>query len=201
MFGKLDLVREKLIKGHFVNEIVAQAAATSHLYREVKTVIEIGGEDSKLICLNRGRISDFSTNTVCAAGTGSFLDQQALRLGLNIEEFSNLALKSKHPPRIAGRCTVFAKSDMIHLQQKGTPDFEIVAGLCLAVARNFVSNVGKARKWQKKIAFQGGVAANAGMIKAFEKVLELKPDELLIPKHFASMGAIGAVLHVMKNTT
>jgi predicted CoA-substrate-specific enzyme activase len=189
----------KLLKGRFINEIVAQAASTTHLYPEVKTVIEIGGEDSKLICLNQGSLLDFSTNTICAAGTGSFLDQQALRLGLNIEEFGKLALKSKHPPRIAGRCTVFAKSDMIHLQQKGTPDFDIVAGLCLAVARNFVSNVGRAKKWRKKIAFQGGVAANTGMIKAFEKVLELEPGELLIPKHFASMGAIGAVLYMMKN--
>ncbi len=191
----------KSVKGHFVNEIVAQAAATSFLYPQVRSVIEIGGEDSKLISLDeRGRLADFSTNTVCAAGTGSFLDQQACRLGLDIENFGKLALLSKHPPRIAGRCTVFAKSDMIHLQQKGTPDYEIVAGLCLAVARNFVSNIGKARKWQKKIAFQGGVAANAGMIKAFENVLELEPGELLIPKHFASMGAIGAVLHMTKRT-
>lgn len=184
----------KLIPGQFVNEIVAQAKATAHLHPEVKTVIEIGGEDSKFIAMNNSQLVDFSTNTVCAAGTGSFLDQQASRLGLSIEEFSRLALKSKHPPRIAGRCTVFAKSDMIHLQQKGTPDHEIVAGLCLAVARNFVSNVGKGKKWARTIAFQGGVAANAGMIKAFEKALELEPGELLVPKHHTSMGAIGAVL-------
>jgi len=187
----------KLVKGQFVNEIVAQAKATAHLYPEVKTVIEIGGEDSKFIALNNSQLVDFSTNTVCAAGTGSFLDQQASRLGFSIEEFSQLAQKSKHPPRIAGRCTVFAKSDMIHLQQKGTPDYEIVAGLCLAVARNFVSNVGKGKKWARTIAFQGGVAANTGMIRAFENVLELEAGELLIPKHHTSMGAIGAVLNMI----
>ncbi len=189
----------KLVKGRFVNEIVAQAKATAHLHPQVKTVIEIGGEDSKFIALNNSQLVDFSTNTVCAAGTGSFLDQQASRLGFSIEEFSQLALKSKHPPRIAGRCTVFAKSDMIHLQQKGTPDYEIVAGLCLAVARNFVSNVGKGKKWARTIAFQGGVAGNSGMIKAFEKVLELGPGELLIPKHYPSMGAIGAALNLIAN--
>ncbi|MDD5382506.1 MAG: acyl-CoA dehydratase activase [Candidatus Margulisbacteria bacterium] len=187
----------KLIKGHFVNEIIAQAAATSVLHPEVKSVIEIGGEDSKFIRLKDGKLADFTTNTVCAAGTGSFLDQQASRLGLAIEDFGQLALRSKHPPRIAGRCTVFAKSDMIHLQQKGTPDFEIVAGLCFAVARNFISNAGKVKKWAKPISFQGGVAANAGVVKAFEQLLELAPGELIIPEHFASMGAIGAALSLI----
>jgi predicted CoA-substrate-specific enzyme activase len=188
----------KLIPGYFVNEIVAQARATSSLYPEVKTVLEIGGEDSKLIHLTKGKLVDFATNTVCAAGTGSFLDQQASRLGLKIEDFGKLALRSKHPPRIAGRCTVFAKSDMIHLQQKGTPDYEIVAGLCLAVARNFSSNLGNRRGPKKPISFQGGVAANIGVIKAFEKILGLKDGELIIPKHFASMGAIGAVLSLFE---
>jgi predicted CoA-substrate-specific enzyme activase len=182
-----------------VNEIVAQARATSSLYPEVKTVLEIGGEDSKLIHLTKGKLVDFATNTVCAAGTGSFLDQQASRLGLKIEDFGKLALRSKHPPRIAGRCTVFAKSDMIHLQQKGTPDYEIVAGLCLAVARNFSSNLGNRRGLKKPISFQGGVAANIGVIKAFEKILELEEGELIIPKYFASIGAIGAVFHMLES--
>ncbi len=190
----------KLIAGHFVNEIIAQSKAIAFHHPEVKTVIEMGGEDSKLLLMKDRKLVDFATNTVCAAGTGSFLDQQASRLGLDIEEFGKLALKSKHPPRIAGRCTVFAKSDMIHLQQKGTPDYEIVAGLCLAVARNFVSNIGKGKKWKKPISFQGGVAANVGVIKAFERVLELETGELLIPKHFASMGAIGAVLRLLENS-
>ena len=138
------------------------------------------------------RIEDFSMNTICAAGTGSFLDQQANRLRYTIEEFSELALKSKTPPRIAGRCSVFAKSDMIHLQQGATPDYDIVAGLCYALARNFKSNIGKGKNIIRPVAFQGGVAANAGMRKAFFDVLELKEGELIIPKHFASMGAIGA---------
>jgi predicted CoA-substrate-specific enzyme activase len=189
----------KLIPGHFVNEIVAQSLATTALHPEVRTAIEIGGEDSKLLRLKNGKLLDFSTNTVCAAGTGSFLDQQATRLGLAIEDFGKLALRSNHPPRIAGRCTVFAKSDMIHLQQKGTPDYEIVAGLCLAVARNFSSNLGNRKGLKKPVSFQGGVAANIGVIKAFEKVLELKEGELIIPKHFASMGALGAVLHYLEN--
>jgi len=188
-----------LLNAHFVNEVVAQAAAVVHLHPEVRTVIEIGGEDSKLIFLKENpqvgktEMVDFAMNTICAAGTGSFLDQQAHRLGLSIEEFSKLALESKTPPRIAGRCSVFAKSDMIHLQQKGTLPKDIVAGLCIAMARNFKSTVGAARTFARPISFQGGLAANQGMIRAFTQVLELEKGDLIIPEHFASMGAIGAV--------
>ena len=188
----------QLLGADFVNEIIAQAKAAQHLYPKIRTIIDIGGEDSKLILLEeengRLKIGDFSMNTLCAAGTGSFLDQQASRLGLTIEDFGELALKSKTPPRIAGRCSVFAKSDMIHLQQIATPDYDIVAGLCYAMARNFKSNVGKGKDFPKPILFQGGVAANLGMRKAFQEVLELSDGELIIPKYFASMGAIGAVL-------
>jgi predicted CoA-substrate-specific enzyme activase len=191
----------KQVEGRFVNEVIAQSAAAAKLLPAVATIIEMGGEDSKLLRMEGGKLVDFSTNTVCAAGTGSFLDQQASRLGYTIEEFSALALESKHPPRIAGRCTVFAKSDMIHLQQKGTPDYEIVAGLCLAVARNFAGSIGRGKKWQKPIAFLGGVAASAGMVRAFESVLGLAPGELIVPEHFASMGAIGAVFYHLNNGT
>jgi len=185
-----------------VNEIVAQTSSTFLLHPEVRTIIEIGGEDSKFILLEYSDslsthiIKDFSMNTICAAGTGSFLDEQALRLGLHIEEFGELALKSKTPPRIAGRCSVFAKTDMIHLQQEATPDQDIVSGLCYALARNFKSTIAKGKKYIKPISFQGGVAANKGMIRAFKDVLE---TELLIPKYFASMGAIGAALSVVNN--
>ncbi len=187
----------ELLGGEFFNEIIAQAKAIERLYPQVRTIMDIGGEDSKLIILDqedgRVRIDDFSMNTLCAAGTGSFLDQQASRLGLTIEEFGQLALQSQNPPRIAGRCSVFAKSDMIHLQQIATPDYDIVAGLCDALARNFKSNIGAGREIRRPVAFQGGVAANAGMRRAFSDILELNEGELIIPKHHASMGAIGAV--------
>jgi predicted CoA-substrate-specific enzyme activase len=194
----------ELLAGNFVNEIIAQAKAVQHLYPQVRTIIDIGGEDSKLILIEdeKGhfKISDFSMNTLCAAGTGSFLDQQASRLGLTIEAFGQLALKSTNPPRIAGRCSVFAKSDMIHLQQIATPDYDIVAGLCYALARNFKSNIGKGKTFVKPISFQGGVAANVGMRRAFMDVLELSDGELIVPKHFASMGAIGAILVTQEST-
>jgi len=175
-----------------VNEISAQAYATRKLYPHIRTVIEMGGEDSKLILIGDGGVQDFSMNSVCAAGTGSFLDQQAERLRLSIEEFSELSLKSKKPPRIAGRCSVFAKSDMIHLQQIATPVEEIVAGLCFAVARNFRGSIARGRTIVPPVAFQGGVAANQGMVRAFREVLEL--DALFVPADFALMGCLGAAM-------
>ncbi len=186
----------------FVNEIVAQSRATAFLEPAVRTIIEIGGTESKLIRLGRAedgsvRVEDFAMNSICAAGTGSFLDQQASRLKVSIEEFSRLALKSEKPPRVAGRCSVFAKSDMIHLQQQGTPDYDIIAGLCYAMARNFKSSVGLSKEFLKPVAFQGGVAANVGMVRAFKDVLGLKDGELVIPQHFNCTGAIGAVLQTL----
>ena len=196
----------ELIGGVFVNEIIAQATSTSVLYPQARTVIEIGGEDSKLIFLEedpvtaQSRLVDFEMNSVCAAGTGSFLDQQARRIGVPIEEkFGEMALLSEKPPRIAGRCSVFAKSDMIHLQQIATPLHDIVAGLCFAMARNFKSSIARSKEIKKPVIFSGGVAANTGMIRAFREVLNLSEEELIISSHHASMGAIGAVLYAHSN--
>ncbi len=181
-----------------VNEVVAYAYATRRLYPLVKSIIELGGEDSKLIVVDEDSLSakDFAMNSVCAAGTGSFLDQQAERLRLSIEEFSALCLKSKKPPRIAGRCSVFAKSDMIHLQQIATPVEDIVAGLCFAVARNFKGSIARGREVLPPVSFQGGVAANAGMVRAFKEVFGL--EDLVVPEEHALMGAIGAALKNME---
>ena len=177
------------------------------VHPEVRTVIEMGGEDSKLIMMNgteteANTLADFEMNTVCAAGTGSFLDQQANRIGVSIEkEFGEMALKSKNPPRIAGRCSVFAKSDMIHLQQIATPVHDIVAGLCFAVARNFVSTLGRGKKLEFPLSFQGGVAANAGMVRAFTELLNASEGDLIVPEYHASMGAIGASINLLNETT
>ncbi|HBF33434.1 TPA: CoA activase [Candidatus Sumerlaeota bacterium] len=186
----------------FVNEIIALNHGFARIAPHVRTAIEIGGQDSKLLLLKpdavRPTLLDFSMNALCAAGTGSFLDQQATRLGVAIEqEFGELAQRSTNPPRIAGRCSVFAKSDMIHLQQIATPVHDIAAGLCLALARSFKSTVGKGKAFAAPIAFAGGVSSNAGMVAAFENILNLQPGELLIPDHHRTVGAIGVaqILH------
>lgn len=173
------------------NEITAHAVAASKLVPGVQTVLEIGGQDSKIIILRNDIVADFAMNTVCAAGTGSFLDQQAARLNIPIEEFGSLSLKSTGSVRIAGRCSVFAESDMIHKQQMGHNLPDILAGLCEALVRNYLSNVGKGKEILGPVIFQGGVAANVGIKKAFEKALGL---EIIIPEHFGVMGAVGAAL-------
>ncbi len=196
----------QLTGGSFVNEIIAQSTAAATLYPDAHTIIEMGGEDSKLIFMEDGsgrgasRLSDFEMNALCAAGTGSFLDQQANRIGVRIEEeFGELALQSTAPPRIAGRCSVFAKSDMIHLQQIATPLSDIVAGLCYAVDRNLRSTLGRGKKITPPVLFCGGVAANKGMVRAFRDILNLDGDQLIIPPHHASMGALGAIYHTLNN--
>ena len=123
------------------NEITSHAVAAMHYIPEVQTVVEIGGQDSKIILIRDSVVVDFGMNTVCAAGTGSFIDHQAARLNVNIEEFGGQALKSTAPVRIAGRCTVFAESDMIHKQQIGHRPEDIVYGLCQALVRNYLNNV------------------------------------------------------------
>src|SRR4030095_8975693 len=183
----------EVLQAPCLNEVICQAAAVRHLHPEVRTVIEMGGQDSKLLFLSCDPdqpIADFAMNTNCAAGTGSFLDQQAARLGIRIEdEFGQLALKSTNPPRVAGRCSVFAKSDMIHLQQQAAPVHDIVAGLCLGLARNLKSNLGRGMELAKPIAFCGGVAANTGVVHAIRTAFELSESELVVPKHFACTGA------------
>jgi len=185
------LVGADLVK----NEITAHSIAVIDLYPDARTIIEIGGQDSKVIVLRNGVVVDFAMNTVCAAGTGSFLDQQAARLGLSIAGFGNLALQADHPVRIAGRCTVFAETDMIHKQQMGHSVEDIVAGLCDSLVKNYLNNVCRGKEIVTPIVFQGGVAANRGIQIAFER--ELK-TVLIIPEHYDVMGAIGVAKLVKK---
>ena len=206
--GSAGRLAAEILSIPFVNEVTAQAAAIQHLYPQFTqaTIIEMGGQDSKLIFLagdnNNTMIKDFALNTVCAAGTGSFLDQQADRLGIDIEnQFGDMALKSKTVPRMAGRCSVFAKSDMIHLQQQATPTHDIVAGLCLALARNLKSNLGCGRNFVKPIIFTGGVAANIGVVRAIEQAFDLQTDELIVPENHFFTGAIGTVLTTKQRQT
>ena len=178
------------------NEITAHAVAAATNIPGVQTILEIGGQDSKIIILRDGIVTDFAMNTVCAAGTGSFLDHQAQRLHVPIEIFGETALKSENPARIAGRCGVFAESDLIHKQQLGYPVEDLLYGLCQALVRNYLSNLALGKELLPTVSFQGGVATNSGMVKAFEEALE---TEIVVPDHHQTMGAIGAALLAMEN--
>lgn len=178
------------------NEITAHAVAASTYVPGVQTILEIGGQDSKIILLRDGIVTDFAMNTVCAAGTGSFLDQQANRLNVPIEQFGETALKSQNPARIAGRCGVFAESDLIHKQQLGYAVEDLLYGLCQALVRNYLSNLALGKELLSTVTFQGGVATNSGMVKAFEEALGTK---VIVPENHQTMGAIGAALLAMEN--
>jgi predicted CoA-substrate-specific enzyme activase len=176
------------------NEITAHASALKEFYPKAKTIIEIGGQDSKIIIFKKGIPTDFAMNTVCAAGTGSFLDQQASRLGIPIEKFGKIALKSKKDLNVGGRCTVFAESDMIQKQQAGHEIKDIINGLCNNLVKNYMNNVAKGKDLERPFVLIGGVAANKGIVKAFERYLKSK---IIIPKNYNVMGAIGMALLVL----
>jgi CoA-substrate-specific enzyme activase, putative len=182
----------------FKNEITAHAIGTMHFYKDVKTILEIGGQDSKIIILENGIIKDYAMNTLCAAGTGSFLSSQAKRLDLKIEELSDYALKSSNPVKIAARCTVFAESDLIHKAQIGYSKENIVAGLCRSIVLNYLNNVGKGKEIKSPIVFQGGVSKNKGVIKYFKEILK---EDIIVDENSHLMGAIGIALISKKYET
>ncbi|MDY0004628.1 MAG: acyl-CoA dehydratase activase, partial [Polyangia bacterium] len=185
-----------------VNEVVAVARAVGLGHPEVRTVIDIGGQFTKWILLanpeqglsRTGAVEDFALNGLCAAGSGAFLEQQAGRLRLGLDELGRLAAGASRGATIAGRCSVFAKSDMIHLQQRGAPVEEIAYGLCLALARTFAATVLKGRRVEPPVALVGGGAANLGLVRAFGEVLGLGPGEIMVPADHLTAGARGAAL-------
>ena len=173
------------------NEITAHAVGTTTFYPDVRTILEIGGQDSKIILVENGVAVDYAMNTLCAAGTGAFLSSQAKRLGIEVEDIGDYALRSAHPTQIAARCTVFAESDLVHKIQMGHPREDIIAGVCNAVAANYLNNVGKGKKILSPVVFQGGVSKNQGVVAAFERALGCK---VIVDDNGHLMGALGAAI-------
>ena len=180
------------------NEIMCHAYGTLNYYPDCKTILEIGGQDSKIIMLNKGIITDYAMNTLCAAGTGSFLSSQSKRIGVDINDFGSLALKSKNPVKIAARCTVFAESDLIHKAQLGYSKEDIIAGLCKSVVLNYLNNVGKGKKIEEPIVFQGGVSKNKGVVKYFNEILN---TNVIVDDNSHLMGAIGVAILSSKDNS
>jgi predicted CoA-substrate-specific enzyme activase len=183
----------------FENEFKAITRGIGALHPETRTIFEMGGETSKFIRLEASDVGcagilDYQTNGDCAAGTGSFMDQQASRLLYDIEDVGDIVLDAGKAASIAGRCSVFAKSDMIHAQQKGYKPPEVLRGLCDAVMRNFKGTIAKGKVVQPPVAFIGGVAANDGAVRSLREAFALDEGQLFIPEFHASMGAIGAAL-------
>ncbi|MCL2087847.1 MAG: acyl-CoA dehydratase activase [Oscillospiraceae bacterium] len=179
------------------NEITAHAIGTLSVFPQARTIFEIGGQDSKIIIIDNGIVVDYAMNTLCAAGTGSFLTSQAKRLGHDVSEFGEIAASSANPAKIAARCTVFAESDLVHKAQTGHKKEDIIAGLCMAVVTNYLNNVGKGKPIKAPIVFQGGVSKNSGVIKAFE---DATGESILVDQNSHLMGALGAAILSRKSS-
>ena len=185
---------------NYENEFRAIARGVGYLHPEVKTIFEMGGQQAKFIEIEKdsstGRTSivDYDKSGDCAAGTGSFLDQQALRLKYNVEDIGTIVGTTGKGAKIAGRCSVFAKSDMIHAQQKGFTPPEVLKGLCEAVARNFKSSIVKGKRVKKPVLFIGGVAKNQAVVNAIREIFQLAGQELIVPSQYAWFAAIGTAL-------
>jgi len=173
------------------NEITAHAVGTVFRVPNVRTILEIGGQDSKIILLKDGVVVDYAMNTLCAAGTGAFLSSQAKRLGISVEEFSDVAACSKNPVNIAARCAVFAESDLVHKAQMGYKKEDIIGGLVNSVAVNYLNNVGKGKKIEAPIVFQGGVSKNKGVVKAFSRLLG---KDIYVDDDSHLIGALGVAI-------
>jgi predicted CoA-substrate-specific enzyme activase len=190
-----DFVGADLVR----NEITAQATAAIQIDPSVDTIFEIGGQDSKYISLDNGVVVDFEMNKVCAAGTGSFLEEQAEKLDISIkEEFGALALSAQEPVRMGERCTVFIESDLVHHQQRGAKMDDLIAGLSYSIVQNYLNRVVGDRRIGNRIFFQGGTAFNKGVVAAFERVLG---KEIIVPENHDVTGAIGVAILAMEERT
>lgn len=182
------LIGSMLGAGTIKNEITAHAVGTIRLYPNVKTIFEIGGQDSKITLVNNGIVTDYAMNTLCAAGTGAFISSLARRLNVDIEDVARVAFSSQTKVNIAARCTVFAESDLIHKIQAGYKKEDILAGVCRAIATNYINNVAKGKKIQAPIVFNGGVSKNMAVVKAFEEIIG---EKIIVNKNSHLMGAFG----------
>ncbi len=198
--GKSGRQLAPLVGGGYENDFRCLVKAVTAAHPEVRTIFEMGGENAKVIRLEPAgkegalAIRDYDTNGDCAAGTGSFIDQQAHRMKIEVETIGDRVAQAASAARIAGRCSVFAKSDMIHAQQKGHSPEEILKGLCEAVARNFKSNINKGKDPVPVIALVGGLFGNSGVVRAVRDVFGLEADQVVLPRGFAHLGAFGAAM-------
>lgn len=173
------------------DEITAQARAALFLDKDVDTIIEIGGQDSKFIKLEDGVVSDFEMNKICAAGTGSFIEEQAKKLDIEIEKFGDIALKSENPVDLGDRCTVFIETNIAQSLSQGDKIEDISSGLAYSIAKNYLNKVVGNKEIGSKVFFQGGVAYNQAVINAFRNILG---DKIYVPKFFSVTGAYGAAI-------
>ncbi len=186
-----------MIGGDYTDsEIMSHMVACLKECPNVRTILDIGGEDSKLMLVRRGVLSDFQMNKDCGGGTGSMIETIAARLGVTIEDVGRIALKSKDPAILPGKCGIFAQSAAVSQLSKGRPTADILMGLCRALVGNYLAVLAKGKKLLPPIVFQGTTAQNAALVKCFDDVLG---QPVLVPQNCSYMGAIGIALLTEEN--
>lgn len=178
------------------NEIVAEATGTIKLYPDVRTILEIGGQDSKIILVNNGVVTDYAINSSCAAGTGSFISSLAERLNISIEDVASMAKKSDNMVNISNRCCIFAYADLLNKLQLGYKKEDILKGICHGVVMNYMNNVANGKKIIGPIVFNGGVSKNTAVVCEFEKNIN---EKIIVSKNSHLMGAIGIAMMARKS--
>lgn len=173
------------------SEIIAHVTATQREHPNVATVLDIGGEDSKLMLIKNGILSDFQMNKDCGGGTGSMIETIATRLGVKIEDVGSVALESQGPANLAGKCGIFCQSAAVSELSKGRPVKDILMGVCRALVGNYLGVLAKGKRLLHPIVFQGATALNPALVKCFEDSLG---SPILVPEDCSYMGAIGIAL-------
>jgi predicted CoA-substrate-specific enzyme activase len=172
-----------------VTEITCDAKGAYHLFPGTRMVIDIGGQDSKVISLDQaGRVIDFAMNDKCAAGTGRFLEVMAQALELELNELGPVSLKHKKQVIISSMCTVFAESEVVSLIAEGYPKEDIINGLHQAIAKR-VSAMAQSLRVEKGVTLGGGVAKNTGVVRALEQNLKVRVKVPPEPQIIAALGA------------
>lgn len=185
------LIGKMIDAGSIKDEITAQAKAAIDVCPNVDTVFEIGGQDSKYIQIEKGHVKDFQMNKICAAGTGSFIEEQASRLNIDIEEYGEIALMAKSPVDLGERCTVFIESNIAACLSKGIETSDILAGLCHSVIRNYIFKVVGNKPVGENIVLQGGVCYNPAIVAAFQSIYG---ERAIVSPYFSISGAYGMAL-------
>lgn len=184
-----------LLKADIVKtEILAHAKATVHYHPEARTVFEIGGEDCKLIMLDKGKIRDFQMNTICGGGTGAMIESIASRIGVSVDRIGDMAVNSRNEVSIAGKCGIFAQSTVVNKINLGVCKEDILMGVCRALVSNYFAMLAKGKKLEGPFVFQGATAFNRALVKCFEEEVSSK---ITVPPYPHLMGAIGMALYLM----
>jgi len=186
----------RLVGGDYTDsEIIGHMVATLKDHPDARTIMDVGGEDSKLMLVNNGVLSDFQMNKTCGAGSGAMLETIASRLGYKIEDVGKIALESKEQLNLPSKCAIFMQSEVVSQLNKGRPIQDILMGVCRAMVANYLM-LAKGKKLVEPVVFQGAVAKNQAVARAFEEALECP---VIIPEYPEFAGAVGIALLTREN--